>query len=147
MCCDCIPCRGEDAFYAMQSGYYCAKSPIISRIGTGLCPTLPAASLIYGSLSKYRLDERVMEQFKAAWPDVRTYLIDGASHHPHAEKANAFNPLRAGTTLARTGRIIIDSNLTERAHSNVWGRRRARCNSPCCQFVGGSFVRGHRGKE
>lgn len=78
----------------MQHRFAWAKRPMLHRIPAELNSELPV-SIIYGSKSwVYGLDTSVMDQFREKRSEksyVGVYLVDGATHHVHADKPHEFN--------------------------------------------------------
>ena len=85
--------RGEEGYFCMQHYFAWAKRPMLQRVATDLHPDLPV-SVMYGARSwVYRLNTSVMQLLQEARSDsyVASYLVEGASHHVHADKPDQFN--------------------------------------------------------
>ena len=101
----------------MQHYFAWAKRPMLQRVATELHPDLPV-SVMYGARSwVYRLNTSVMQQFQEARSEsyVASYLVEGASHHIHADKPEQFNARVRDILKA----VDVDEDCTKRTAALV----------------------------
>ena len=101
----------------MQHYFAWAKRPMLQRVATELHPDLPV-SMMYGARSwVYRLNTSVMQLFQETRLEsyVASYLVEGASHHIHADKPEQFN----ATVREILKAVDIDEDCTQRTAALV----------------------------